>query len=185
MWASPLPIFKGKWPEGPPYFNSWYDLKMVVMSMQFCLPRGCHKKTTFFFCWCQIISQDFWGMVDPRAVASLTVPGGHEFHFPHLLINFTYLSSNFSHFLPHFGPPGGRVAHPGRPWLRHWWIPQNRPIGAEGRPHTNTHFLPGKMWIFWLLWGCALHLVLPVLQIPHRIGLLWNHPPGVKNLLGK
>ena len=22
--------------------------------------------------------------------------------------------------LPNFGPPGGRVAHPGRPWLRHW-----------------------------------------------------------------
>ena len=23
-------------------------------------------------------------------------------------------------FFPHFGSPGGRVAHPGRPWLRHW-----------------------------------------------------------------
>ena len=45
-----------------------------------------------------------------RAVASLTVPGGQEFHFPQILINFSYFSSNFSHFLPHFGPPGGRVA---------------------------------------------------------------------------
>ena len=24
------------------------------------------------------------------------------------------------YFLPHFGPPGGRVANPWRPWLRHW-----------------------------------------------------------------
>ena len=30
---------------------------------------------------------------------------------------------NFTYFLPHFGPPGGRVAHPGRPWLRHWISP--------------------------------------------------------------
>ena len=37
--------------------------------------------------------------------------------FPQISINF---SSNFTYFLPHFGPPGGQVAHPGRPWLRHW-----------------------------------------------------------------
>ena len=58
-----------------------------------------------------------------RAVASLTVPGGQEFHFPHFFqvsINFSYFSSNFTYFLPHFGPPDGRVAHPGRPWLCHW-----------------------------------------------------------------
>ena len=60
-----------------------------------------------------------------RAVASLTVPGGQEFHFPHFFPKFwsffSYFSSNFSHFLPHFGSPGGRLAHPGRSWLRHWW----------------------------------------------------------------
>ena len=39
--------------------------------------------------------------------------------FPQISINFFYFSSNFPCFLPHFGPPGGRVAHPGRPWLRH------------------------------------------------------------------
>ena len=39
--------------------------------------------------------------------------------FPQISINFSYFSSNFTYFLPHFGPPGGRVAHPGRPWLRH------------------------------------------------------------------
>ena len=37
--------------------------------------------------------------------------------FPQISINF---SSNFTYFLPHFGSPGGRVAQPGRPWLRHW-----------------------------------------------------------------
>ena len=42
--------------------------------------------------------------------------------FPQILINFSYFSSNFLHFLPHFDTPGGRLAHPGRPWLRHWWL---------------------------------------------------------------
>ena len=31
--------------------------------------------------------------------------------------NRSSFSSNFTYFLPHFGP---RLAHPGRPWLRHW-----------------------------------------------------------------
>ena len=39
--------------------------------------------------------------------------------FPQISINFTYFSSNFTCCLPHFGPPGGRLAHPVRPWLRH------------------------------------------------------------------
>ena len=38
--------------------------------------------------------------------------------FPQISINF---SSNCTYFLPHFGSPGGRLAHPGRPWLRHWF----------------------------------------------------------------
>ena len=36
---------------------------------------------------------------------------------------FLIFSSNFTYFLPHFGPPDGRVAHPGRPWLCHWTFP--------------------------------------------------------------
>ena len=40
--------------------------------------------------------------------------------FPQILINCSYFSLNFTYFLPHFGSPGGQVAHPGRPWLRHW-----------------------------------------------------------------
>ena len=63
-------------------------------------------------------------LVTVRAVASLTIPGGQEFHFPHFFpeisINFSDFSSNFTYFLPYFGPPHGRIAHPGRPWLRHW-----------------------------------------------------------------
>ena len=59
---------------------------------------------------------------DCRAVASLTVPGGQEFHFPHFFLksrlSFLIFPQTFTHFLPHFGPPGGQVAHPGRPWLR-------------------------------------------------------------------
>ena len=37
---------------------------------------------------------------------------------PQISINFPYFSSNFTYF--DFGPPGGRLAHPGRPWLRHY-----------------------------------------------------------------
>ena len=33
---------------------------------------------------------------------------------------FSHFSSIFLNFLPHFGRPGGRVVHPGRPWVRHW-----------------------------------------------------------------
>ena len=41
--------------------------------------------------------------------------------FPQISINF---SSNLTYFLPHFCPLGGRVAHPGRPWLRHCVSPR-------------------------------------------------------------
>ena len=39
--------------------------------------------------------------------------------YPQIAINFSYFSSNFAHLLPHFGPPGGQLAHPERPWLCH------------------------------------------------------------------
>ena len=39
--------------------------------------------------------------------------------FLKILINSTHFSSKCSNFLPHFGPLGGQVAHPGRPWLRY------------------------------------------------------------------
>ena len=34
--------------------------------------------------------------------------------FSQISNNFHYFYSNFSHFLPHFGPPGGRLVHPER-----------------------------------------------------------------------
>ena len=62
------------------------------------------------------------GSMRLRAVASLTDLGGWVGNsstfliFPHISINFSNFSSNFTYFLPHFG-----LAHPGGPWLRHWW----------------------------------------------------------------
>ena len=50
-----------------------------------------------------------------RAVASLTVPEGQEFHFPHSFLNIdiSYFFLNFSHFLPHFGPRVGESPQKG------------------------------------------------------------------------
>ena len=59
--------------------------------------------------------------------------------------SFTFLifSSNFDQFFlfflklyvfsSSFGPPGGRIAHPGRPWLRHW--------ATVGRVAIATQFI--------------------------------------------
>ena len=59
-----------------------------------------------------------------RAVASLTVPGGQEFHFPHFSSNFDQFFLFFLklyYFLPHhFDPSDGRVANPGRRLPHHW-----------------------------------------------------------------
>ena len=57
--------------------------------------------------------------------------------FPQILIIFSYFSSNFSNFLPHFGSPGGRVAHPGRPWLRHC-VCISYVMAREGTIRANT-----------------------------------------------
>ena len=61
-----------------------------------------------------------------RAVASLTVPGGQEFHFPHFFLKFWSNCLTFPQTLLIFFlilallSSGGRLAHPRRPWLRHW-----------------------------------------------------------------
>ena len=50
-------------------------------------------------------------------VASLTVPGGQEFHFPHFPKIFTIFSTFFwifSHLHPYVSPLGGRVAQKSR-----------------------------------------------------------------------
>ena len=53
-----------------------------------------------------------------RAVASLRVPGGQEFHFPYFssyFDQFFLLFLKLVSFSSSFWPSGGRLAHPGRP----------------------------------------------------------------------
>ena len=72
--------------------------------------------------------------------------------FPQILINLSYFSSNFTHFLPHFGSPGGRLDHPGRPWLRHWCYPASQSRVGKGSTllifssNFNQFFL--KLYLF-------------------------------------
>ena len=73
------------------------------------------------------------GRSQPHSPAWARVPLSS--FFPQVWIKFSYFSSNFSHFLPHFDPPGGQVAHPGRPWLRHC---------------TNHNHISGKKYIKYL-----------------------------------
>ena len=80
-----------------------------------------------------------FGRFGGKAVASLTLPGGQEFLFPHFSLKF---QSIFPQTLPTFflilGPPGGRVAHPGRPWLRHC-------LGGIAPPRTPPGY--GPAWV--------------------------------------
>ena len=48
-------------------------------------------------------------------------------------LSFLIFPQTFTHCLPHFGTPGGRVAHPGRPWLRHWSCSQSNKIARTDR----------------------------------------------------
>ena len=64
--------------------------------------------------------------------------------FPQISITFSYFSSNVPYFRPYFGAPGGRLAHPGRPWLRHCFF--DYVICEHGWPNTllsdrGTNFL--------------------------------------------
>ena len=85
---------------------------------------------------------------------------------PQISINF---SSNFTHFLPHFGPPGGRVAHPGRPWLRHC---------KELRVFKIGNFV-FKVTVHYGLWekgpSCNPLILFMVINTPtRRHWLIWN-----------
>ena len=66
------------------------------------------------------------GPLCPRTEASLSPLGGQDKNissiFPHFLV-VSHISSNCLNFLPYFGLPGGRFAHPERPWLRHCSTP--------------------------------------------------------------
>ena len=58
-----------------------------------------------------------------RAIASLSLLGGQDRNissiFPHFHVVSLIFPQFFFIFFPHFGLPGGRLAHPERPWLRH------------------------------------------------------------------
>ena len=78
---------------------------------------------------------NIWTSASPRAVASLAAPGGQEsslfLKFWSIFLNF---SSNITFFFPHFGPPGGWVAHPGRLWLHHWCHHQDACFSMSSHP---------------------------------------------------
>ena len=61
--------------------------------------------------------------------------------FPWISINF---SLNFTYFLPHFGPPGGRVAHPRRLWLHRWLKPPTHWLYTSAK--THTHYPLSTSW---------------------------------------
>ena len=72
--------------------------------------------------------QMFWQPLAPggllyRAVASLEVLGGQEFHTPNSVFKFRYFFLNSHHilliFVLNLALRVGPLAHPERPWLRH------------------------------------------------------------------
>ena len=67
----------------------------------------CHNPQLYHWVWKVLLS---------RGVASITVPGGQEFHFLHFSSNLNHFFLIFplsSFFCPHFGPPGRRLPHKG------------------------------------------------------------------------
>ena len=66
-----------------------------------------------------LYDENLWwqGCSQPHSPGWASIPPSS--FFPQISIKFSYFSSNFTYLLPHFGPPGGRLAHQGRPWLRH------------------------------------------------------------------
>ena len=61
---------------------------------------------------------------------------------------FSYISSNFPHFLPQFGSPGGQVASPGRPWLRYCLLQ----VRLDIRMHSSAVFYVSlSIWTFFSL----------------------------------
>ena len=55
----------------------------------------------------------------------LSIFGGQERSVSPFIQIFLFFShiffSIFPNFIPHFGPPGGQLDHPERPWLHHPW----------------------------------------------------------------
>ena len=64
---------------------------------------------SIFFIWSDTPYGFSWRWVDARAVASLTVPGGQKFHFPHFFLksrlSFLIFPQTFTHTLRHWLMP--------------------------------------------------------------------------------
>ena len=73
---------------------------------------------TVFFLFAKVMQHLSQGRSQPHSPGWARVP--LSLFLPQIWIDFSYFSSNFTYFLPHFGPPGGWVTHLGRPWLCHW-----------------------------------------------------------------
>ena len=93
--------------------------------------------------------------------------------FPQTLINSTNFSSNFTYFLPHFGLPGGRLAHPGRSWLRHCFASGNWihlvPGFFEEPDHLDWKFLQASN-------GKTLPLIPSLVKVKQRSKVPSSHP---------
>ena len=110
-----------------------------------------------------------------RVVASLTVPGGQEFHFPHfpqILINFSNFSSNFTYFFPHFGSPGGRFAHPGRPWLHHCFY--CRQYSSTSTSSTSSVVLLLFLFFFFFFLLSSADVLCPSLFFLSHVGFVFS-----------
>ena len=82
---------------------------MVWHSLHVMYWNWLHAYAQFFFIWSDTPYGFSWRWVDARAVASLTVPGGQEFHFPHFFLksrfSFLIFPQTFTHTLRHWLMP--------------------------------------------------------------------------------
>ena len=104
-----------------------------------------HKANPFFsktsHASCNFATQNGQGRSQPHHHARV----GKSSTFlilPKISINFFYFSSNFYHFLAHFGSLGGGVAHPERPWLHYWKRVKGRKRKKKKKKKRKRRQLP-------------------------------------------
>ena len=102
---------------------SWYSCSLCFhyqcILLAFIVFIGFYCHFIGFYCYACLYFEcvHLQGRSQPHSPVWARVPLSS--FFPQISNNFSYFSWNFTYFLPHFGPPGGQVAHLGRPWLRH------------------------------------------------------------------
>ena len=85
-----------------------------------------------------------WIARPDRAVTSFTVPGGHEFHFPHFSSNFDKFFLRFVTIFSFSSSFWPSKSHPGRPWLRHW----DHRLCYQGTLSHRSQFLQNNPHMF-------------------------------------